>query len=306
MRNAFTMLELVFVIVILGIVAGISSEVIATTYQGYINQRALYRSSIKTELAATQIANRLAYAIPGSIVARDEANLIDVSNITAAHTAYPTLQWIGYDVDGFTTRNVASQLPGWSGFADLNVAATTRIDPNKISLSTPGSRLALADAIIANLSGGGVGAKGLTDSILYFNINDIMIHNGVDSYNAADSEGIYTINRIPAGSIDTIELDAPATANIAEQYKLAWTSYAIVVTDFNGDGLDDLVLRYDFQPWNGETYDGDSPKETLLLSNVSVFRFTGSGNSVRFKICKPERINANENISVCKEKVVIR
>ncbi|MCW8821398.1 MAG: prepilin-type N-terminal cleavage/methylation domain-containing protein, partial [Sulfurovum sp.] len=63
LRTAFSMLELIFVIIILGIVSSIGAEIIAQVYESYIVQRATHRSSIKTELAATQIANRLTYAV---------------------------------------------------------------------------------------------------------------------------------------------------------------------------------------------------------------------------------------------------
>jgi len=66
-RSALTMIELIFVIVILGIVSSIGAEIIANTYESYIIQRAEYRASMKTELALNQIANRLRYAIPGTV-----------------------------------------------------------------------------------------------------------------------------------------------------------------------------------------------------------------------------------------------
>ncbi len=46
-RSAFSMLELIFVIVILGIVSSIGAELIAKVYENYIVQRALHRSSLK-------------------------------------------------------------------------------------------------------------------------------------------------------------------------------------------------------------------------------------------------------------------
>jgi len=58
LRRGFSMLELIFVIVILGIVSSIGAEIIANVYESYIVQRAQHRASIKTELAAIQIANR--------------------------------------------------------------------------------------------------------------------------------------------------------------------------------------------------------------------------------------------------------
>ena len=50
------MLELIFVIIILGIIASIASELIAKVYESYILQRAQYKANMKTELAAKQIA----------------------------------------------------------------------------------------------------------------------------------------------------------------------------------------------------------------------------------------------------------
>ncbi len=45
-RAGFTMLEVVFVIVILGVVSSIGAEIIAQVYESYITQRASHRSSI--------------------------------------------------------------------------------------------------------------------------------------------------------------------------------------------------------------------------------------------------------------------
>ena len=70
LRHAFSMIELIFVIIILGIISSIGAEIIASVYEQYIIQRAQHRASLKTELAATQIANRLAYAMPSTIVRR--------------------------------------------------------------------------------------------------------------------------------------------------------------------------------------------------------------------------------------------
>lgn len=46
------MIELIFVIVVLGIVASIGSSIIAKVFDTYISQKAVSTSSIKTEIAA--------------------------------------------------------------------------------------------------------------------------------------------------------------------------------------------------------------------------------------------------------------
>lgn len=302
-RAGFTMLELIFVIVILGIVASIGSQVIARTYEAYINQKALYKASIKTELVATQIANRLAYAIPGSIVRRsiDGATLIDIAN---PDNDTPVLQWIGYDRDGFTTMSAANRTPGWSGFVDLTTSARAVAVAN-INLSTPGSTPALSNTIIATLSARGANVVGLNNAAIYF--PNSIIHDNATTYNPAGANNIYAINGFANNQL-TIAAPNPSST-IQEQYKLAWTSYAIVPSNQRANGNFDLNLRYNFQPWNNQTF-FQNATQRILLRNVSVFRFTGSLNSVRFKLCVQEQTGgtaaAPVMTSICKEKVVIR
>ena len=91
---------------------------------------------------------------------------------------------------------------------------------------------------------------------------------------------------------------------IYERYKLAWSAYALVPEDLDGDGLFDLNLWYNYQPWNGENYtDGTS---SLLINNVSVFKFTENGGVIQLKLCASENIGQDFNISSCKEKAIIK
>ena len=334
-KKAFTLLEMTFVIVILGIVAGISSEVIATSYENYINQRAVYRSSIKTELLASQIVNRLSYAIPGSIVGRRAAGggntLVDITNIPiGGNNNIIALEWIGYDRDSFISRDTIStpdtaikRRPGWSGFCDL--VATNRPNPavNLINFVTPGSNLNLTNRIIANLSAGRTaGAYDIRGSALYFPVATLQIHDAANTYLAAPSPGIYTVanpHNIQASALNTgfsmdINTLAQGATPLSERYMLAWSAYAIVRVALDGDGLNnDLVLRYNFRPWNNETYNAQAAiaGQKILIRDISVFRFTGTKSSIRFKICKPERTGTDSNgnpttVAVCKEKVVIK
>ncbi len=265
-RAAFSMLELVFVIVILGIISSIGTEVIAQTYESYIVQRAQYRATSKTDLALNQIANRLRYAIPGTVGAKDGATFIPISNVTDPDLKI--LQWVAYDGDSFEAIDSDSnRKPGWSGFCDLTASSGKTI-------STPGSNLDLATEIIGKLGGN------IANAVIYFPY-------GV-SYNVA------------SGSGETITLDTalPSGSSIYERYKLAWTSYALEV-----DGNNDLILHYNFSPTVGVAISGSS---SILLHNITNFRFKGSEGSLRVKICKEEKIgaNANETVHSCKEKVI--
>ncbi len=274
-HNGFTMLELIMVIIILGIVSSIGASVIAQTYESYIVQRAQYRANLKTELALNQIANRLRYAIPGTVGFRASTAatfyyITDSANNTGADKV---LQWVGYDGDSFeaisnsaigVATTAVSRRPGWSSFCDVDASTNTVI-------RTPGSNLGLAATIIANLGGNIENAN-------------ILFPNGT----------AFGIKNTSAGENIVLDAPIPSGARIYERYKLAWSSYALSVEG------GDLYLYYNFTPDVGVPLAG---LKRLLLKNVTNFRFKGSEGSLRIKICKEEQIGTG-TIHACKEKVV--
>lgn len=264
---AFSMLELVFVITILGIVASIGTEMIVKVYESYIVQRAEHRATLKTELVATQIANRLASAIPGTVVRRQtptgaSEGVNDAMILDPTGDSYTVLQWVGNDSDSLNAYDGATQKVGWSGFCDIDASATDTIN-------TPGSDLSMTNTIKNNL--------GSTSNFAIYFPYDTTAYFG-------------------SGTTNSITLDNNAS-HIVEHYKLAWTSYALVVTG------GDLFLHYNFSPIRGINV-GNT--RSLLMKDISTFKFKGDGRTIRFKICKQEQISAdiNESITACKEKAV--
>lgn len=275
MRKAFSLIELIFVIVILGIVASIGSEIIAKVYGSYIIQRALYRATMKTELALEQIGNRLRYAIAGTVGARADTSHSweEISTVTSSNDK--VLQWVAYDGESFEAiPSGGGRTPGWSGFCDLNKSSKTK-------LSSPGSKFSLADTIIKNLSDN---TKDLNSTVVYF----------MDVYDGAT--GLPRYYDVKWSDDTHLAFDNSNDKNASERYKLAWTSYALSVE--NGD----LYLYYNFPPYPGASL-GNASK-SLLLKHVSNFRFKGGEGSIRIKICLEEPMAADANVTACKEKVI--
>ncbi len=265
------MLELVFVIVILGIVSSIGAEIIANVYESYIIQRGQYRATTKVETTLTQIANRLTYAIPGTVIRRigKTGTPEEISTIADPNNNYTVLQWVAKDADSFDAISSADRLPGWSGFCDLDASPGTTV-------STPGSNLGLASTIIGNLGGS------LNSASIYFS-------------------GYSNGNSIASTAGSTITLSAAPTRKV-EHYKLAWTSYALVVEDDDdGDGRNDLYLYHNFAPTPAVAIGGT---KTLLLRNVTNFKFRGDGRTIRIKFCVNEQVGDDEYIPSCSEKAV--
>jgi len=300
-QNAFTMVELIFVIVILGVVASIGSKIIVQVYESYIIERAVHNASVKTELAINQIANRLVYRIDQSMLARKPltttyskgTNVYPIKEVPiGSENTFNGLEWIGYDNDGFS----ASSSPAWSGFVDLNAS-------NYNTIISTASNLANENTILTNLAGGA-----LKTPAIYF-LGDIEYRKGklYDTMCMYKSAGCIFPVTLAGQTLTIAGGDTVAGQMVyTEMYQLAASAYAIipsVATPIDGVNLWDLKLYYNYQPWLDETIANAS--SSLLLRNVSVFRFTQEINSIRIKLCTLEQIEGT-HISTCKEKAVIR
>jgi prepilin-type N-terminal cleavage/methylation domain-containing protein len=301
-RNAFTMIELVFVIVILGIVASIGSQLIVQTYESYVQQRAIHRTGIKTELAITQLANRLTYRISNSMVARKPGhtgNTIPTDFYPATDVPigevdnYPILEWISYDFDA---RN-AYMRPAWSGYCDVNASTYNR-------LITPGSTLTKVPLIATYYTGGD------DPAIIFAGDADYKTGSSYSPTCMYTSGGCLFPMTINVGNEGMKFNGGDRTKGqmiYTEIYYLATTAFAVVPTNkhqIDGHDVWDLRLYYGYQPWKGENY--TQGRSSTLLRNVSVMRYSKEANSIRIKLCSVEKTAIGGSISLCKEKAVIR
>jgi len=281
MRKAYTLIELVFAMIVLGIISSLGAEIIANVYSQHILQRAQERASVKTELALLQITNRLQYAIKNTIYRIKNDNFLEsvYSNFYISGDQYIGIQWIGIENDGFeimsndSTGGANPRRAGWSGFIDLDDVFT-----DNRHIKTPGSHLELSDNIIQNLSAT-TGAKTIADGVIYF----------------PNDTNAYQINSVNDDKI-TLNAALPAGTTMWEQYKLAWSSYAIAMEG------SDLYLYYNFSP--SLNADRTTGAKSLIAHDISSFKFKASGDTIRIKICKQEDIGEDQNITSCKEKVV--
>jgi len=315
-HKAFSLIEVIFVLIILGVISSIGSAIIVQVYESYITQNALYKVATKTELVANQIVNRLTYAIPISTISKvtdnsgtwihstpavENSEWIQLKNIMAGTSAFRTIEWIGYDNDSFST----STTPAWSGVGNYNSSTIDR-------LNTPGSNLSLSRDVIYNLSNTQVdmNSNSLNSAVVVFKQKD-GYYTGISDY---DPSCMGLIDPTISSCIFPVQLSTNTQLNfirtgeskiITERYKLAWSAYSIVPEDLDGDNLWNLYLYSNYQPWNGEDYKTNGTKK-LLMTNVSVFKFTKNGGIIQFKICASESIGEMFPISTCKEKVVLR
>ena len=305
-RLGFTMIELIFVIVVMGIIGKFGVEFLAQAYKGFIFSNVNHNLQANGEMAVETIAARLQYRIKDSIIKRRDDNnsfLAMGASIPAAEDSkdYNILEWVSADIDGFR----GDSLPNWSGIIDLD-------DSNASSLTSPATDTNATNALISALSDGN---SGINNAAIYFIGSDTDINNyGWDFTTGAFTDQTNVMH--PIRKNDTVgkeNLLIPTTGDnttdnnftgvdVYEYYQLAWTAYAVGIDDYdNTDNNGTLSLWYDYQPWEGENYKTHG-KQVTIMNNVSTFQFKSIGSIVKIQVC----VNSDlvEDYSLCKEKTI--
>lgn len=307
MKRAFTLIELIIVIVIVGIASKFGVELMMRAYEDYVYGSVNNRLSAQSEAAVTQIANRLQYRIKESMIFRegDDINTyINDFNSTAiasdSNRSVRVFEWVGYDIDGWRGDG-NSTLPTWSGIIDLDAAGATNVN-----LISPESNATRIGNVINALSPRGFTGAG---SALYF-IGDesVNVNNGFAWNGTALSNQSANLHPVILGTGNFV----PSTGNFStidvyEYYRLAWTAYALVLNrTIDGSGIErgTLWLYYDYRPWLGENYVNHG-RRALLMENVETLRFNSIGDVLKIQVCVGDGdIFKKGAYSVCKEKTI--
>ena len=318
MKRAFTLLELVVVIVVLGIIAMMSFNAIMNIYSNYFQTRTVNELETQTEIALEQISKRLEHRIKPSVIARktDGAFLALNDNRVNLDANYEILEFIPYAYEIFNdvisldaNDNVIEQdgkAGRYSGYADLakSSPATGLISPGSnfttgvvetIKDLTCRDETRDATCVDFTKKDGGVVA---IFSDVYYNVQDSFGYKGISNLDIA-KVGVKSTDG------DTLEISGFANKQISEQYHLAYTANAIVPEQSadpkdTANGVFDLNLYYDYRPWMGEKYKQNGEKATLA-KNVTRFVFTEKNGVIVLKLCMRAK---NSEVTICKSKAV--
>jgi hypothetical protein len=303
------MIEMVMVIVILGIVSMIGTDIIAKMYESYIRTQVINELQQKTELTIDQISKRLKYRIKPSTVAKNLQNTAifkELSNDT--NDIYNVLEWIGYDNEGFKgdwNGALNRYTPGWSGFIDLNATG----DTNTSQVSTKGSTLTAAERYIDILSYGDINISSAVATDQY----PALIFKKLDNIEPVtfgfDPTRNEANNTLPVRALtnDILEfVGNDRNKTLYEQYYLAWSAYAIAPENTDNNESFDLFLHYNYQPWYNERFDDTNTtrRRVLLAEDVSTFVFTQTGSTIQIKLCIQDGNKTGVPIVFCKEKAI--
>jgi len=309
-RKAFTLLEMVMVIVVLGIVAMIGTDIITKMYQGYIKSTIINKLQTRTTLVLDLLSRRLAYRIKDSVVTSVDGGLSTykkLSEITVTSN-HNVLEWIGYDNEGMIGEwdSTLNRFSGWSGFIDIDNSSTT-----SGQVVTSGSLLANTKTDMSALSYGTVDLDLLNGGAALLSKCNTNMEVSSYGYLGGTHSNVLLTSRQGGTPDNVLNLENPSTTkDICEQYYLAWSAYAVVpvgvqngLVDANGNTYDDfnLTFKYNYQPWFGEKYSDSTTNNVLIAEHVSTFRFIQTGHTIRIKLCMRDPLTT---YSVCKEKAV--
>ena len=320
-KNGFTLLELIFVIVVFGIISMFGADLYTKIYSSYAHTRAVNQLEARTMNAITIISARLEDRIKGTVIARksDDNTFVDIRSATQNHDI---IEWIGQSIESKnlvpTVAGGPASSVGWSGFADIyNFALPILRD---INVTSQGSHFNNVSTVIQNLRNDatdgsfGVVFKGRIAVDVVNNAYGYDINNFNNDY-------VGTAGGINA-EVMTISYPVRAAADapgISEQYYLAHSAYAIVPTNFNepyngpsgnkvADWNFDLALHYNYEPWNREAYNGANTPTAIMVRDVSLFRFRNDDGAIALKLCLRDagrNFNPEElDLIVCKSQVV--
>ena len=307
MKRAFTLLELIIVIVILGIIAMMSFNAIMNIYSNYFQTRTVNELETQTEIALEQISKRLEHRIKPSVIARKPSGGFLPLNDSRVNlnSGYEILEFIPYAYEIFNDVPSGSNKAGrYSGYTDLAKSSPAT------GLISPGSNFStevvetIKDLTCKDDASGCVDFKDKDGGVVAI-FSDVY-YDVQNSFGYKDNLNL-DIAKVGVKSIDsnTLEISGFANKQISEQYHLAYTANAIVPEQSADpkdatNGVFDLNLYYDYRPWMGEKYKPNGEKATLA-KNVTRFVFTEKNGVIVLKLCMRAK---NSEITICKSKAV--
>jgi len=138
-RSAFTMIELIFVIVIMGIIGKFGVEFLAQAYNNFIYSSINNRLQSQSAAAVESIAAKLQFRIKDSIIARQDAVTFQaLAGSTLANNA-SILEWVGSDIDGFR----GNLQPMWSGIIDIGDSTSILLDSPQTDTNTLNTQIGI-------------------------------------------------------------------------------------------------------------------------------------------------------------------
>ncbi len=313
MVRAFTLMEAIFVIVILSLITMIGVRITGELYKRNYIVKQISNFAFLSQQTEDIISERVYNRIPLTVIGYNPSNhdFKYIGEIDSDDN-YTVFEWISDSFDAKKELNL-------SGFIDL-------ADSKKPTLYARDFHKDFIEEVEQNKFNTSKNLEDLT-AVIFAGSFDRGEEAALDDYN--NSFGWHGNKHKYVFRIDTItqnsnNKDANITLKddadrIYEKFYLVDSAYAIALKrdlnksawkcdeDINSFKDDDLLLFYNYRPWEGDTFCADNNgtpegNVTLLLNNVNGFKIR-SVNSHLELLINMKSHKGDINISVSKQKV---
>jgi hypothetical protein len=323
-KKSFTLIEIIFVIVILGLISVGSFKAIEMLYERYYQANTITKFSILSQTLLDEVTQIAYYRIPITAIGYspsdgDFKKLSDVDD-----DKYKIFEWISSAFDAKLHFGIDTSL-GYTGFIDLDAS-------NRDTLT-----LVAKDFNVTDIND--------TLNAVFNNSNDLNqtvgiifagnLDRGLDSLDYKNSYGWHGYNHnklFKISKFTQVGNDVNLTMNddikgnrIYAKYYLVASAWGIArgvdinksASCLDGLNIDDntLLLFYNYRPWNNETFCADPHKNNsetkagnvaILTQNVTSFRVKDLNSHLEIKVQLQKSLyrGSDMNITITKQKVV--
>jgi prepilin-type N-terminal cleavage/methylation domain-containing protein len=324
MKRAFTLVELIFSILVLAILSMIGAEIVSRVFERYAATRDAERAQSDLRRTLDILAARLSYRIKNSAVAYDPdfapngriAPLYQPASGAGGSwnlEDYEVLEWVGIAYESQRGKATATSggkvVPGWSSIG-FRVAHDESTGLHEFNTSLSNLKSVALDIEKEFVGGGGGDPFTNGDTILVFTGRDwrgetpagdhsTMLVGAKDkSWNWIPTDANHTdasyFRIVSYGDANfTLESNTPPTLP-ADGYEFHPPSFSgannmpnyFLARSAYAVWVENgnLTLAYNFRPWKDETYNAATSKQ-ILLTDVTKFLFQESGGVLRLRLC---------------------
>ena len=305
MKKAFTLVELLFVMVVLAIIAGVGTDILRSLFDNYAVTAQIHRLESVANNAADMIATRLEKRVP-------QTTAIETS--TDAGTKYEPLSVIdakngklvffrkAYELERnfISAKKGGASAPRTSGFI------------SKLKTTTTGDNGNFADEVEVTSNETDLAGLNLDEYELFFSNDSSLLYenksNHFDRYykNSGKSFAYHCANgelKFQAGKFTLTRSDCPASTS-----DIIRPSMAALIHKFSLSKEIDKIYLDTNKNLYLETCDiKGACKKSLLATGVSTFRFSALGSdpniasTIVFKLCLVENDGKAE---ACQSRIV--
>ena len=287
-KSGFTLIELIFTIVLLAIIGGIISMTIGSVYYNYAQQKELSKLEINSNLVLTEIRNLLKRSIPNSIMkysganTTNSANYTPLLNINNGDLTNPNERMIWLDIDKESLYGNGSQAY-YNQWFDLKSSTGNKM----VSVNSDFTKIIPTETNTLLLTGGAQAEPAVY--YVYGNQEGTPFEKFYNSTQTA----LFPIDTTAAINQNDFQL-TKIPKEIGEIYYITDTGYTLNINNKN-----QLLLTHNFQPWTVDAVSGNQETFTngtseVLMENVKSFEYWVEYNTLRIRMC----INSNIPISV--------